>query len=69
MLYDFLLIGRCRKKSSRIDCILLCGNHNLRVYAPNAGFTVRLDRLKSRTSTFRGYPAKVHNAFNNVIGL
>jgi hypothetical protein len=34
-----------------------------------AGFTYRLDRLKHRTSRFRGLPVKVYNILNTVIGL
>jgi hypothetical protein len=34
-----------------------------------AGFTYRLDRLKTRTSESRRHPAKAHNNFNIVVGL
>jgi hypothetical protein len=34
-----------------------------------AGFTYRLDRLKHRTSRFRGLPVKVYNILNTVIEL
>ena len=44
---------------------------NCSTYACSAGFTYmyRLDRLKPRTSKFRGPPAKVYDIFNTVIGL
>jgi hypothetical protein len=67
IVYNFVLM-----KNDTIVYVIICFTNETMTSITmicSAGFTYRPDRLKPRTSNFRGPPAKVYHIFNNVIGL
>ena len=67
IVYNFVLI-----KNDTIVSVIICFTNETMTSITmirSAGFTNRPDRLKPKTSNFRGHPAKVYHIFNNVIRL